>query len=195
MLTWGKVIHINKIGRSYRSLIRCWTRINKVCHLKLEKQQSVPWDSSYTTTSLVQIVVSGPTSTNCVIPNLPRGPRQLYQSRCHRFPLWWWYFTGVQKKKVVAKSWLLVISKTLDKANSWTIYRSTVLSTGAPQKLKHAAQSWEVRVISPSLGTTNNQSVAINHHLLPPPIPPTLQSTFPPFLPHPPPHQTDYHKH
>ena len=117
------------------------------------------------------------------------------KSRCHRFPLWWWYFTGVQKKKVVAKSWLLVISKPLDKANSWTIYRSTVLSTGAPQKLKRAAQSWEVRVISPSLGTTNNQSVAINHHLLPPPIPPTPQSTFPPFLPHPPPHQTDYHKH
>ena len=29
--------------------------------------------------SNVQIVVSGPTSTNCVIPNLPRGSRQLYQ--------------------------------------------------------------------------------------------------------------------
>ena len=29
--------------------------------------------------SNVQIVVSGPTSTNCVIPNLPRGLRQLYQ--------------------------------------------------------------------------------------------------------------------
>ena len=28
--------------------------------------------------SNVQIVVSGPTSTNCVIPNLPRGSRQLY---------------------------------------------------------------------------------------------------------------------
>ena len=53
MLTWGKVIHINKIGRSYRLLIRCWTRINKWCHLKLEKQQSVRWDSSYTTTSLL----------------------------------------------------------------------------------------------------------------------------------------------
>ena len=30
--------------------------------------------------SNVQIVVSGPTSTNCVIPNLPRGSRQLYQN-------------------------------------------------------------------------------------------------------------------
>ena len=29
--------------------------------------------------SNVQIVVSGPTSTNCVIPNLPRGSRQLYR--------------------------------------------------------------------------------------------------------------------
>ena len=29
--------------------------------------------------SNVQIVVSGPISTNCVIPNLPRGSRQLYQ--------------------------------------------------------------------------------------------------------------------
>ena len=32
--------------------------------------------------SNVQIVVSGPTSTNCVIPNLPRGSRQLYPARC-----------------------------------------------------------------------------------------------------------------
>ena len=31
--------------------------------------------------SNVQIVVSGPTSTNCVIPNLPRGSRQLYLSK------------------------------------------------------------------------------------------------------------------
>merc|ERR1719447_401308 len=29
--------------------------------------------------SNVQIVVSGPTSTNCVIPNLPRRSRQLYR--------------------------------------------------------------------------------------------------------------------
>ena len=37
--------------------------------------------------SNVQIVVSGPTSTNCVIPNLPRGSRQLYlleQLYCYR---------------------------------------------------------------------------------------------------------------
>ena len=124
--------------------------------------------------------------------------------RCHRFPLWWWYFTGVQKKKVVAKSWLLVISKPLDKTNSWTIYRSTVLSTGAPQKLKRAAQSWEVRVISPSLGTNNNQSVVrfpnplapdiqihvswgtwlpiSGNHLLPPPIP-TIPQLFLLFFP------------
>ena len=88
--------------------------------------------------------------------------------RCHRFPLWWWYFTGVQKKMVVAKSWLTVISKPLDKANLWIIYRSTVLSTGAPQKLKRAAQSWEVRVISPSLGqpTTNQWSGSPTHLLL-----------------------------
>ena len=31
--------------------------------------------------SNVQIVVSGPTSTNCVIPNLPRGSRQLYRPK------------------------------------------------------------------------------------------------------------------
>ena len=34
--------------------------------------------------SNVQIVVSGPTSTNCVIPNLPRGSCQLYRLTCGR---------------------------------------------------------------------------------------------------------------
>ena len=44
--------------------------------------------------SNVQIVVSGPTSTNCVIPNLPRGSRQLYQyfhqgySNSTHLPMW-----------------------------------------------------------------------------------------------------------
>ena len=35
--------------------------------------------------SNVQIVVSGPTSTNCVIPNLPRGSRQLYHVNMNYF--------------------------------------------------------------------------------------------------------------
>ena len=35
--------------------------------------------------SNVQIVVSGPTSTNCVIPNLPRGSRQLYHALLAHF--------------------------------------------------------------------------------------------------------------
>ena len=77
---------VNKMGPPYRMLFRGQTRINKLCHSKLEKQQIAWWQSSIHINKFVdqhygssyQIVVSGPTSTSGVIPNLQRGSRQLY---------------------------------------------------------------------------------------------------------------------
>ena len=77
---------VNKMGPPYRMLFRGQTRINKLCHSKLEKQQIAWWQSSIHINKFVdqhygssyQNVVSGPTSTSGVIPNLQRGSRQLY---------------------------------------------------------------------------------------------------------------------
>ena len=72
--------------QSNRMLIREWTRINKLCRPKQEKQQIIRWDTSSHINKFVdqqdgsnnQIVVSVPTSTSGVVPNRQNAARQLY---------------------------------------------------------------------------------------------------------------------
>ena len=77
--------------QSNRMLIREWTRIDKLCRPKQEKQQIIRWDTSSHINKFVdqqdgsnnQIVVSVPTSTSGVVPNRQNAARQLYRLYYH----------------------------------------------------------------------------------------------------------------